>query len=663
MEQAQAKARIQELSDLLHDYNYAYYQENNPKVSDYEFDRLMRELKELEEEFPSLRSPNSPTARVGGVADSSFEKVTHSVQMASLQDAFDKEELLQFDRRVREKITSPSYATEPKIDGLSISLEYRNGELVRGSTRGNGFVGEDVTENLKTIRTIPLRLKESIPFLEVRGEVYMGRKQFAALVAQQEDNGETPFKNPRNAASGSLRQKDSKIAAQRKLDALIFNIQQIEGREFASHVESVKFLKEMGFNTIDSHLCSDINECLKRIDEIGEKRRYFPYDTDGAVIKLNDISQRELLGSGSKYPRWAIAYKYPPEQKETVVRDIQVFVGRTGALTPVAVVDPVLVSGSTISRATLHNRDYICEKDIRVGSHVLIQKAGEIIPEIVSVTCQEPGSKPFLMPTHCPVCGSEVVQNKEEVALRCENPQCPATRLRNIIHFASRQAMNIEGVGIQNVTLFVQKGLVKSSADLYNLTYEDLTSLDHFKERSAKNILSAIEKSKKNELWRLIFGLGIRGVGDSIAKLLCENFKNLDEIMAAKAEEFSDLYGVGEVLAENIHKYFSLPETQNLIKQLRKAGLNFSSGEMKKGTALQGLTFVLTGTLPNLKRSELKAKIEAAGGKVSGSVSSKTDYVVAGENPGSKYTKAIELKIPILTEEEILQKINPIKED
>lgn len=663
MTEQEAKKRVDELRELLHRYNMAYYLLDRPEVSDFEFDRLMRELQELEDRFPALRSPNSPTVRVGGTADASFNKVTHTVQMASLQDAFDKEELFLFDQRIREKIERPQYAVEPKIDGLSVSLEYENGEFVRGSTRGDGFVGEDVTENLQTIRSIPLKLSEKIPYLEVRAEVYMGKKQFAALVAQQEAGGEIPFKNPRNAAAGSIRQKDSKVAASRKLDAIVFNLQQAKGVAFSTHTESISFLQSMGFMTVDCHPFERIEDCWDRIQTIGKNRQQFSYDIDGAVIKINRLDERESLGSGSKYPRWAIAFKYPPEQKETVVRDIQVFVGRTGALTPVAVLDPVLVSGSTVSRATLHNRDYIQEKDIRVGSRVLVQKAGDIIPEIASVLEQEESSKPFEMPKYCPVCKSVVVQNTGEAALRCENPECPATRLRNIIHFASRQAMDIDGMGVKNVTLFVQKGLVKSSADIYNITYEDLISLDHFQDRSATKMIHAIEESKKNDLWRLVFGLGIRGVGDSMAKLLCEHFPDLFALQSANKAQLSSLHGVGDVIAENIQQYFSLDKTKELICRFEKAGLNLVSSGKKKGASLQDLTFVITGTLPTLKREEMKERIEQAGGKVTGSVSPKTSYLIMGENPGSKWEKAKKLEIPILTEEEILEKIKNTAED
>ncbi|WP_069988718.1 NAD-dependent DNA ligase LigA [Massilioclostridium coli] len=654
MQIEQARERVEQLTSQLNEASYQYYVLDRPEISDFEYDKLLRELENLEEAFPELRSPNSPTVRVGGQALSSFEKVTHTVQMGSLQDAFSEQEMLQFDQRVREKLSEFQYVVEPKIDGLSVSLEYRDGEFFRGSTRGDGFIGEDVTANLRTIHSIPLRLRETLPYLEVRGEVYMPREKFLKLVEQQELEEEQPFKNPRNAAAGSLRQKDSKIAAERGLDIFVFNIQQIEGKELSSHKESLDYLTSLGFKTVPQYkLVSNIEQALEEIRRIGDAREQFSFDIDGAVVKIDDFNQRELLGAGAKYPKWAMAFKYPPEEKPTVLKEIEVNVGRTGVLTPVAVFDPILLAGTSVSRAVLHNQDFIDEKDIRIGDTILVRKAGDIIPEVVAVVSHGEQSEPFHLPENCPVCGSPVIHNEDEVAVRCENPECPATRLRNIIHFASRGAMNIEGLGIANVTALVEQGLIQSTADLYSLQKEELLNLERFADKSAENLINAIQGSKQNPLWRLLFGLGIRNVGQSVAKLLCEKFADINQLMEAKPEDISAIYGVGDVMADNIVKFFQQPKTKELIEKLAQAGVNMKSEQVEKGTALQGLTFVLTGTLPTMTRDQAKALIEAAGGKVTGSVSKKTSYVVAGEEAGSKLTKAQNLGISILKEEQL----------
>lgn len=663
MDLQDAQKRVDELTKELNHHSYLYYVQDNPSISDFEYDHMLRELEELETMFPSLQKETSPTMRVGGRADASFEKVIHNVQMGSLQDAFSTDELLHFDKRVREKIAEPHYIVEPKIDGLSVSLEYENGIFVRGSTRGDGFVGEDVTENLKTIRSIPLTFQENIPYLEVRGEVFMPKGAFEQLVKQQMQEGGMTFKNPRNAAAGSIRQKSSKVAASRRLDIIIFNVQQIEGKSFASHKESLEFLQSLGFKTLPKlDVYSSIERCIETIDKIDKDRSGFSFSIDGAVIKLDDLSDREMLGSNAKYPRWAVAFKYPPEEKETVLSDIIIQVGRTGALTPVAVFDSILLGGTTVSRASLHNQDFIDEKQIGVGDKIVVRKAGEIIPEVVRVVSHKQETQ-FKLPSHCPVCGSSLVKNPDEAVLRCENPECPATRLQNIIHFASRDAMDIDGLGEAIVRLLVDKGLVHSCADIYRLSLDDLLPLDRFAEKSAKNLLAAIEKSKENDLWRLIYALGIRNVGSSIAKLLTKHFSTLDDLMNASVQDISDIYGVGEKIAGNIVKYFSLAPTRTFIASLRDLGLNMKAFETKtESQKLAGITFVLTGTLPHYKRDEMKAMLEHEGGTVTNTVSGKTNYVVAGESAGSKLVKAQKLGVPILTEEQTLKMIQGEKD-
>ena len=648
--------RLYELYDIIEKHNYNYYVLDDPTVEDDEYDALMREVKAIEAAHPELVTDYSPTRRVGGTALSTFEKVTHTVQMGSLQDVFGEEELYAFDTSVRKEV-QPMYSVEPKIDGLSVSLEYRDGVLVRGSTRGDGFVGEDITENLRTIKSIPLRITEKVPFLEVRGEVYMPRESFAKLVAEQEENGEQPAKNPRNAAAGSLRQKDSSVTAKRSLDIFIFNIQQVEGRSFSRHSETLDWLTSLGFRTVKHKLCGTIDEAVERIREIGEEKHGYAYDTDGAVIKVDDLAQRDILGSTSKVPKWAVAFKYPPEEKETVLREIEVNVGRTGVLTPVAVFDPVLLAGTTVSRASLHNQDIMDKLEIAVGDTVAVRKAGEIIPEIVRVA-KHCGGELFRLPDKCPVCGHAVSRSEDEAAVRCINPNCPAQLLRGIEHFASRDAMNIEGLGEAVVKQLCESGLVHSPADLYSLNMQDVLSLPGFKEKSAGNLLKAIENSKQNQPDRLIFALGIRGIGRRSAELLCRKFGDMDGIMNASAEDILTIDKFGDVLAKNVADAFADPQMRELIEKLRGHGLKFDYDKAAGGDRFEGLTFVLTGTLPTLKREQAKEMIENMGGKCAGSVSKKTNYVVAGEAAGSKLTKAQELGVKIISEDELLAMIN-----
>lgn len=653
MEKNEAKKRLEELYETVEGHNYRYYVLDDPTIDDYEYDRLMREVKSIEEEYPDLVSPASPTLRVGGAALTTFEKVTHTVQMGSLQDVFGEEELYAFDERIRRE-ASPVYAVEPKIDGLSVSLEYRDGLFVRGSTRGDGFVGEDITENLRTIRSVPLKIKEALPFLEVRGEVYMPRANFARLVAEQEENGEQPAKNPRNAAAGSLRQKDSAVTAKRGLDIFVFNVQQIEGRTLSGHHESLEYLKTLGFKTVDDRLYGSIDEAVARIREIGTEKADYEYDTDGAVIKVDDFAQRELIGATSKVPKWAVAFKYPPEEKETALLDIEVNVGRTGALTPVAVFEPVTLAGTTVSRASLHNRDMIAQLGVRIGDRIVVRKAGEIIPEVVRSVAHAENSEPYALPSVCPVCGHAVTNSEDEAAVRCINPNCRAQLLRRIEHFASRDAMNIDGLGEAIVEQLTESGLVSGIADLYRLTEDELLKLPNFREKSAANLLGAIERSKSNEADRLVFGLGIRGIGRRAATLLCKKFGSVERIMTASFDEITAIDSFGEQLAENLTRAFSDEALCALIGQLRDCGVNMTYSGAAVGDSLSGLTFVLTGTLPTLKREQAKEMIEGLGGRCSGSVSKKTSYVVAGEEAGSKLAKANELGIPVLDEEALI---------
>lgn len=649
--------RINELRTTLEKYNYEYYVMDNPSVEDYTYDMMMQELKALEEKYPELSDPNSPTQRVGGEALNDFEKVEHKVQMGSLQDVFDFEQVRAFTERCQTEVSDPEYVVEPKIDGLSVSLEYENGSFVRGSTRGDGFIGEDVTANLKTIKSIPLKLKEPIPFLEVRGEVYMSLPVFDDLVKTQEDNGEEPFKNPRNAAAGSLRQKNSKIAASRKLDIFVFNIQQIEGKELTSHKQSLDFLKSLGFKVIADYQKVETYEQVKeRISAIGDMRGKYSFDIDGVVVKVDDFAQRTSLGATAKVPKWAVAYKFPPEEKKTKLLDIEVNVGRTGAITPVAIFEPVKLAGTSVSRATLHNQEFIDEKDIRIGDEIMVRKAGEIIPEVISSVSHQEGSEPYKLPDKCPVCGAETVRYADESALRCTNIDCPAQIKRNIIHFASKGAMNIDGMGDAVVGMLLDAHLIKNVEDIYSLNVNELETLERFGRKSAENLIAAIEKSKDNPLDRVIFGLGIRNIGSAAAKLLCEKFGSIDKIMSATAEEIAEIDGFGAVMSENVEKAFSEVHFRELVKTLREKGVKMEYTSQRSGDdRFAGMTFVLTGTLPTLKRDEAKAMIENFGGKASGSVSKKTTYVLAGEEAGSKLTKAQELGIKIISEEEFLE--------
>lgn len=657
MDKEQAKIRLGELYEIIEQHNYCYYVLDDPIIDDYKYDGLMREVKSLEAQYPELITPLSPTMRVGGYALTTFEKVQHTVQMGSLQDVFSEEELLAFDNRVRQEV-APIYTVEPKIDGLSVSLEYRDGVFVRGSTRGDGFVGEDITENLRTIRTIPLKINEKLPFLEVRGEVYMPRESFAALVARQEENGEQPAKNPRNAAAGSLRQKDSSVTAKRSLDIFIFNIQQIEGKELSSHHESLEYLKKLGFKVVRDDVYDNIKAAIERIREIGEEKKNYTYDTDGAVIKVDDFSQRDILGATAKVPKWAVAFKYPPEEKVTTLNEIEVNVGRTGALTPVAVFDPVQLAGTTVSRASLHNQDIISQLDVRIGDRIVVRKAGEIIPEVVRVAEHAENSVPYHLPTVCPVCGHRAEKSGDEAVVRCINPNCPAQLLRSITHFASRDAMNIDGLGEAIVGLLIDNRLISSAADLYTLTAEQLMTLPSFKEKSVSNLLTAIENSKKNEPDRLIFALGIRGIGGRSATLLCKRFGSVEAVMNATAEEITAIDSFGEVLAENIVNAFGDEGMRAVVERLKEYGLNMEYHDAAVSDIFAGKTFVITGTLPTMKREEAKSLIESMGGKCSGSVSKKTDYVVAGEAAGSKLTKANELGITVISEEQLVEMTN-----
>lgn len=653
-----AAARVAELTKQLNHYIYRYYVENENDVDDYTYDMLMRELQSLEEKYPQLLRPDSPTHRVGGSADNTFAPVTHTVRMESLQDAFSEEEIRDFDTRVRAVCPQAQYVVEPKIDGLSVSLEYRDGVLVRGSTRGDGDVGEDITANLRTVRAVPLHLKEELPFLEVRGEVYLPRETFDEIVKEQELRGEKPFKNPRNAAAGSLRQKDPKITAQRHLDIFVFNVQQIEGKTLTGHKESLDFLRALGFRTVPFYTkVSDIESALAEIRRIGEIRHTLPFDIDGAVIKTDDFAQRARLGSTAKFPKWAVAFKYPPEERETELLDIEINVGRTGVLTPTAVLSPVFLAGTTVSRATLHNEDFIREKGISIGDTVLVRKAGDIIPEVLSVVKHDPNAPLYQMPRVCPACGAPAVRETGEAAVRCTNPDCPAQLLRMLIHFCSRDAMDIEGLGEAVLETLVNRGMLKNAADIYNLDYEAIAALDGQGAKSADNLRAAVEKSKGNDLARLIFALGIRHIGQKAAALLAERFGSMDALLSASREDILTIDGFGEVMADAVLQFFSLPQSRELLEKLQKAGLNMRSLKEVKDMRFAGLTFVLTGTLPTMTRNEASAIIESFGGKTASSVSKKTSYVLAGEDAGSKLRKATELGIPILSEDDLLKMV------
>ncbi len=654
------KLDINELRELINYHSRKYYTEDDPEISDFEYDALMRRLKALEAADPSLVTPDSPTQRVGGAVLSGFESVAHEVPMQSLNDVFSREEALDFGRKTAEAVERPEYVTELKIDGLSVSLEYRDGVFFRGSTRGDGFVGEDVTENLKTIRTIPLRLKESLPYLEVRGEVFMPHKSFLRLNELQEEREQRPFKNPRNAAAGSLRQLDSRIAAERGLDIFVFNVQRIEGRTLATHSEAIAYLAELGFKTIPiKSVFSTIEDAFAEVERIGESRGDLGFDIDGAVIKVNSLAQREALGSTAKCPRWAVAYKFPAERKRSKLLDIVVQVGRTGVLTPNAVLEPVRLAGTTVSRATLHNEDYIREKDIRIGDTVLVQKAGDIIPEVLEVVkeLRTGGEREFAMPSRCPVCGAETVREEGEAAVRCTGGECPAQLARNIIHYTGRDAMDIEGLGPAVVGRLLDEGLISSVADLYSLKAESLENLEKMGKKSAANLIAAIEKSKEKDLANLLFALGIRHVGSRAGQRLAQRFGSLDALMAADVGEIALVQDVGEITAESIARFFAQEQNRDIVEKLRTAGVNFLCREQKKSGVFDGLTFVLTGTLPSLRRSEAAKLIEDNGGTVSSSVSKKTSCVVAGEEAGSKLDKALALGVEVIDEAELLRRI------
>ena len=636
--------------------NYEYYVLDNPTMSDFDYDKKLRKLEELEQAHPELVTPDSPTQRVGGKALERFEQVVHPVPLESLQDVFDFEELEQFDQRVKGVVPEAVYDVEPKVDGLSVALEYENGLFVRGATRGDGQIGEDVTENLKTIRSIPLRIEDAPPRLIVRGEVYMPKTVFEQLNEQRDKLGETPFANPRNAAAGSLRQLDPKIAASRRLDIAVFNVQLIEGVEFASHTESLDYLQQKGFKMIPRVLCETVQQVEEQIAAIGEGRDQYPFDIDGAVVKVNHLAQRTRLGSTAKFPRWAAAYKYPPEVKPSKLIDIVVQVGRTGVLTPKAVLEPVRLAGTTVTNATLHNQDFITEKDIRIGDTVLVRKAGEIIPEVLSVVQEKrpEGTMPYHLPDHCPVCGAKVEREEDGAHMRCTGTECPAQLLRFIAHFASRDAMDIDGLGIAVVENLVNAGLVQSPSDLYFLDGDKVAALDRMGKRSAQKLLSAIEKSKENDLSKLIFAFGIRQVGQKAGKILAAHFKTLEALQNATEEELCQVNDVGAITAKSIADWMANPQSQHLIARLKEAGVNMTAAEQSSDQRFVGKTFVLTGSLEKFTRDEATEMIEQRGGKASSSVSKKTTYLVAGEAAGSKLRKAQELGIPVLTEDEFL---------
>lgn len=651
------KQRIEELTKLLNDAGYRYYVLDDPTMPDFEYDRLLRELEDLEKANPELALPDSPTKRVGGQAVNTFGEVTHAVPLMSLQDVFSLEELDDFLVRTKEAVPGAQFSVEPKIDGLSVALEYVDGQFVRGATRGDGNVGEDVTENLRTIRSIPMALEGAPARLIVRGEVFMPKKTFHALNEALEENGEKTFANPRNAAAGSLRQKDPKVTAKRKLDILVFNVQLAEGKTFVSHVETLEYLKSLHFKVIPYKLLSDVEKISKEVIRINEEREKLSCDIDGAVIKLDDLAARERLGNTAKFPRWAVAYKYPPEEKETLVEDIVIQVGRTGVLTPKAVVAPVRLAGTTVTNATLHNQDFISRLDIRIGDTVRIRKAGEIIPEILEVNLSKrpEGAQPYFLPKKCPVCGAAVERDEDGAFLRCTGAECPAQLSRNIAHFVSRDAMDIEGLGSAIVDSLIEKGAIRSPADIYYLTMDELSGLWKSGTKAAQKLLDAIAASKSQDVSRLIFALGIRQVGAKTGKSLAAAFGSLDKLMEATLEELTQVPDIGEVTAESICEWFAQPQSRHMVRRLKEAGVNFESKRVVTDTRFAGKTIVLTGALSRFTREEATEKIELFGGKASGSVSKKTSFVVAGENAGSKERKARELGIPVLTEDEFLE--------
>ena len=656
----QMKERMQELNKILNEANYQYYVLDNPTMPDFEYDHLLRELEDLEKEYPEFIAPDTPTQRVGGAALSKFEKYEHTVPLMSLQDVFSMEELESFLDKVQTEHPGCEFTVEPKIDGLSVALEYENGVFVRGATRGDGVIGENVTENLKTIRTIPMTIDNAPNKLIVRGEVYIPKKNFEKLNARQEMEGKALFANPRNAAAGSLRQLDPKIAAKRGLDILIFNVQYADNVSFASHAESLDYLRKLRFKVIRSEVFTDVDQIKQYVSEINENRHLLDCDIDGAVIKVNDLSLRQKLGETAKFPKWAVAYKYPPEIKPTVVQEIVVQVGRTGVLTPKAVVAPVRLAGTTVTNATLHNQDFISERDIRIGDTVRIRKAGEIIPEILDVDLNKrpEGTNPYFLPDTCPVCGAPTEKDPEGAFLRCTGAECPAQLSRNIAHFVSRDAMDVEGFGSAIVESLIERGYIQSPADIYYLTLDQMKSLWQKGDTAAKKLLAAIERSKEQDVSKLIYALGIRQVGAKTGKVLAAEFGSLDALMTATEEQLKQIPDIGDVTAVSIHQWFMQPQSRNMIEKLRNAGVNFESKRVITDAKFAGLTFVLTGALTKFTREEASERIELFGGKVSGSVSKKTSYVVVGENAGSKERKAIELGIPILSEDAFLDMLN-----
>lgn len=650
------REEMKQLRDELNAHGYRYYVQDAPTISDYEYDHMLRRLEDLEREHPEEITPDSPTQRVGGPALDAFESVEHPVPLESLQDVFNGDEVREFLDRLAETLPGAEYSVEPKVDGLSVALEYRDGLFVRGATRGDGRVGEDVTENLRTVRSIPMVLPDKLPRLIVRGEVYMARKVFEEINTRREIEGKPLMANPRNAAAGSLRQLDPKIAAQRRLDIAVFNLQLADGRGFATHTETIDYLASQGFKVIPYSRLSDPEDMLREIDRLGDTRMEFPYDIDGAVIKINDLQQRTVLGSTAKCPRWAIAYKYPPEQKPSVLKDIVVQVGRTGVLTPKAELEPVRLAGTTVTFATLHNQDFITEKDIRIGDTVIVQKAGEIIPEIVEVVRDKrpAGTVPYRLPDRCPVCGAPVSRDPDGAAVRCTGAECPAQLLRNLTHFASRNAMDIDGLGPVVIQQLIDADLVHTAADLYALQPQEIAQLDRMGEKSAQNAVDAIAASRQNDLWRLINALGIRQVGDKAAKVLASHFRTFDALAAASVEELTAIDDIGPITADYIRRWMDDPQSRDLILRLQDAGVNMVCLEEAVDQRFAGMTFVLTGALDRFTREEAGEMIEKRGGKSAGSVSKKTTYVVAGENAGSKLRKAQELGIPVLSEDEFL---------
>ena len=658
MDKEQIKSEYEQLCKQAEQHNFNYYVLDDPTIEDDEYDRLMRRIKEIEAENPEIVSESSPTQHVGGYAINTFEKVTHEVQMGSLQDVFSEGELYEFDERVKKAVGKAVYCVEPKIDGLSVSLEYKDGVFVRGSTRGDGFVGEDITKNLKTIKSIPMVLSEKIPFIEVRGEVYMPKADFEKLVRKQLENDEQPAKNPRNAAAGSLRQKDSRVTASRGLDIFVFNLQRIEGRELTCHSESLDYMKSLGFNVIDGYKTFDnIEDAVSRIMEIGENRQSYSYDIDGAVIKVDNFELRNELGSTAKVPKWAVAFKYPPEEKETKLLDIEINVGRTGALTPVAVFEPVWLAGITVSRAVLHNQDYIDSKDIRIGDIIAVRKAGDIIPEVVRSVSHAENSEPFVIPHICPVCHGKAERAEDEAVIRCVNIDCPAQLLKNIEHFASRPAMNIDGLGEAVVKQLVENRLISTVADLYSLQQQDLEMLPGFAKVSASKLIANIENSKTNSPDRLLFALGIKGIGQKNAQLLMKHFGSIEKLSETSPEEISAVENFGDILANNIFTALHEPHMTELIERLKSYGVNTVYKSDVKSDKLAGLIFVITGTLPDMTRDEAKTLIEQNGGKCSGSVSRKTSYVLAGEEAGSKLTKAQQLGVTVISQQQLIEMI------